>query len=192
MEKVEKGIEKEGIEYWDKVTVEQLTENKIVCPNCKHQDFEKEKDILDVWFDSGVSHYAVLYDNPELSFPADLYLEGVDQHRGWFQSSLLTSLVVEKEPAMKNIMTHGFIVDSKGQKMSKSLGNVVLPEDIIKKIGTDGLRLWVASIGPDSDPIVSDVLLQNVSEVYRKVRNTCRFLLSNLYDFDIAATIKML
>ncbi|CDK30164.1 isoleucine--tRNA ligase [Candidatus Babela massiliensis] len=185
MEKVEKGIEKEGIEYWDKVTVEQLTENKIVCPNCKHQDFEKEKDILDVWFDSGVSHYAVLYDNPELSFPADLYLEGVDQHRGWFQSSLLTSLVVEKEPAMKNIMTHGFIVDSKGQKMSKSLGNVVLPEDIIKKIGTDGLRLWVASIGPDSDPIVSDVLLQNVSEVYRKVRNTCRFLLSNLYDFDI-------
>jgi len=185
MDKVISGVEKSGIEYWDTVTVEELTQNKISCPVCKSKEFEKEQDILDVWFDSGVSHYIVLDNNKALNFPADLYLEGVDQHRGWFQSSLLTSLVLEKEAPTKNIMTHGFIVDSKGQKMSKSLGNVVLPEDIMKKIGTDGLRLWVSTIGPESDPIVSDVLLENVSQVYRKIRNTCRFLLSNLYDFDI-------
>ncbi len=182
------GVEKEGIEYWDKVTLQDLenqVSEKLTCPNCKSSDLQKEEDILDVWFESGVSHYAVLYNNKDLKYPANLYLEGVDQHRGWFQSSLLTSLVVEKEASMKSILTHGFIVDSKGQKMSKSLGNVVYPEDIIKKIGTDGLRLWAASIGVDSDPIVSDALLENVSQVYRKIRNTCRFLLLNLYDFDI-------
>ena len=185
MDKVISGIEKSGIEYWDSVTLEELTQNRISCPVCQSKEFEKEQDILDVWFDSGVSHYIVLYNNKALEFPADLYLEGVDQHRGWFQSSLLTSLVLEKQAPVKNIMTHGFIVDSKGQKMSKSLGNVVLPEDIMKKIGTDGLRLWVSTIGSESDPIVSEALLENVAHVYRKIRNTCRFLLSNLYDFDI-------
>lgn len=182
------GVEKEGVEYWDNFSVKDLRDNSgniILCPNCKSSDLSKEEDILDVWFDSGVSHYAVLYNNPDLKFPANLYLEGVDQHRGWFQSSLLTSLVIEEQASTKGILTHGFIVDSKGQKMSKSLGNVVLPEDIVKKIGTDGLRLWAASIGTDSDPVVSDVLLENISQVYRKIRNSCRFMLLNLYDFDI-------
>ena len=182
--KIADGIAKEGIEYWDSVPLKDVV-GENVCPHCDMSDFRKETDILDVWFDSGISHYAVLYDNEKLAFPADIYLEGLDQHRGWFQSSLITSLVLEEEPCTKSIMTHGYTVDEKGRKMSKSLGNVVLPQDIIAKIGTDGLRLWVASIGYDSDPVVSEKLVQNVSEVYRKIRNTCRFLLSNLYDFDI-------
>lgn len=185
IEKVAHGIEAHGIEYWDAISIKDVMPNNLVCPNCKVSDFEKEQDILDVWFDSGVSHYAVLYNNPNLSYPADIYVEGVDQHRGWFQSSLLMSLVLEEEPCAKSIMTHGYVVDAKGQKMSKSVGNVVAPEDIVKQLGTDGLRLWVASIGHDSDPIVSEVLLRNIAEVYRKIRNTCRFLLSNLYDFSI-------
>ncbi len=175
---------REGIEYWDRVLLDELVPANFACPRCKKSNFRKETDILDVWFDSGVSHYAVLYGNPELGFPADLYLEGIDQHRGWFQSSLLTSLVLEEEPAMRAIMTHGFTVDAKGQKMSKSLGNVVAPQQIIDRLGTDGLRLWVASIGHEGDAVVSETLLRNVGEVYRKIRNTCRFLLQNLYDFD--------
>lgn len=177
------GVAKEGIEFWDSVAVQDL--GSFACEKCNGTSFEKEYDILDVWFESGVSHYAVLHDNKEQAYPADMYLEGKDQHRAWFQSSLLTSLVLEEQAAMKSIVTHGFTVDAKGRKMSKSLGNVILPEDIIKKIGLDGLRLWVASCDYDSDPAYSDVLIKNVSEVYRKVRNTCRFLLSNLYDFDI-------
>lgn len=186
VEKVAAGIEKNGIEYWDQVELKDLIDANFSCPDCGSKKFKKEHDILDVWFDAGVSHYAVLYNNKELAFPASIYLEGVDQHRGWFQSSLLTSLVLEDKPCMKTIMTHGYTVDAKGQKMSKSLGNVVAPQDIIKTLGTDGLRLWVASIGVDSDPIVSEVLLRNVAEVYRKIRNTCRFALQNLYDFDIS------
>lgn len=184
IDRIAKGIEKEGIEYWAHVPLKDIA-GDTTCPKCGTSDFRKETDILDVWFDAGVSHFAVLYKNDELAFPADLYLEGVDQHRGWFQSSLLNSLVIEGEACTKAIMTHGYTVDEKGRKMSKSLGNVVLPQDIIEKIGTDGLRLWVASIGYDSDPVVSEKLTQNVSEVYRKIRNTCRFLLSNLYDFDL-------
>lgn len=182
--KIAQGIEKEGIEYWADVKLEEVLPKDLKCNSCGASNWKKEYDILDVWFDSGVSHFAVLYKNPELQFPADVYLEGLDQHRGWFQSSLLTSLVLEKEACMKTIMTHGYTVDSKGQKMSKSLGNVVSPDDIIAKLGTDGLRLWVSSVGNDSDPSVSDVLMANVSEVYRKIRNTSRFLLSNLYDFN--------
>lgn len=183
VEKVAGHVAREGIEYWDRVSVEEISAG-ITC-SCGASDFVKEHDILDVWFDSGVSHFAVLFGNKNLAYPADLYLEGVDQYRGWYQSSLLTSLVVEKKSCMKAIMSHGFTVDAKGQKMSKSLGNVVAPQELIDKIGTDGLRLWVASIGHDSDAVVSDVLIQNVSEVYRKIRNTSRFLLQNLYDFDI-------
>ncbi|HVX01211.1 MAG TPA: isoleucine--tRNA ligase, partial [Candidatus Babeliaceae bacterium] len=182
--KVASHIEKEGIEYWDTVQVADLLPEGIVCPKCHTSNFKKETDILDVWFESGMSHFAVLYNNPEQSFPADIYVEGVDQHRGWFQSSLITSAAIEGQPPMKSIMTHGFTVDAKGQKMSKSLGNVVAPDQIIEKLGTDGLRLWVASIGHDGDAIVSETLLRNVSEVYRKIRNTSRFLLQNLYDFD--------
>lgn len=177
------GIAKSGIEFWDEVSMQDL--GNFACDECQETSFEKEYDILDVWFESGVSHYAVLNNNPDQSYPADMYLEGKDQHRAWFQSSLLTSLVLEQEASMKSIVTHGFTVDEKGRKMSKSLGNTVLPQDIVDKIGLDGLRLWVASCDYDSDPVYSDVLIKNVSEVYRKVRNTCRFLLSNLYDFDV-------
>ena len=184
IEKVAQGIEREGIEYWQTVSLTEL-KHDLVCPNCKSTKFKKDQDILDVWFDAGISHYAVLYDNPELAFPADIYLEGKDQHRGWFQSSLIMSLVIEGEPCTKEFMTHGYTVDAKGQKMSKSLGNVVAPKDIIKQLGTDGLRLWVSSVGHENDPVVSDVLLRNIAEVHRKIRNTCRGFFSNLYDFDI-------
>ncbi|HSW76583.1 MAG TPA: isoleucine--tRNA ligase [Candidatus Saccharimonadales bacterium] len=183
IEVVASGVEKEGIEFWDNVSVQDL--GNYTCSRCMSTSFQKEFDILDVWFESGVSHYAVLYNNELQAYPADMYLEGKDQHRAWFQSSLLTSLVLEKKPCMKEILTHGFTVDEHGKKMSKSLGNVVTPGQIIDKVGTDGLRLWVASNDYDSDPIVSELLLKNVSEVYRKIRNTSRFLLSNLYDFDI-------
>ena len=182
IEKTAQGIEKDGIEYWDRVMVHDL--GKFSCPKCQHEQVGKEHDILDVWFESGVSHYAVLYNNPTQAFPASMYLEGKDQHRAWFQSSLLTGLVLENEAPMKEILTHGFTVDEKGKKMSKSLGNVVTPQEIMDQVGTDGLRLWVASSDCSSDPIYSSALLKNISEVYRKVRNTSRFLLSNLYDFE--------
>lgn len=181
VERVSKKVAQEGIEYWDRVPVEELATD-FTC--CGKQDFRKEHDIVDVWFESGVSHYAILYHNPAQRFPADLYLEGVDQYRAWFQSSLLTALALEGEPPMKGIMSHGFTVDEQGRKMSKSIGNVVAPQQIIDKLGTDGLRLWVTTIGNDGDAVVSETLLKNVSEVFRKVRNTCRFLLQNLYDFD--------
>ncbi len=204
IKKVVEGIEREGIEYWDKVPVQELVGRDFKCKcgnslNGKSLDsarderitkdesfgFKKETDILDVWFDSGISHFAVLKDNPELQFPADMYLEGKDQHRGWFQSSLLTSYVLEKQSCMKSIVTHGFTVDEQGRKMSKSLGNSVAPRELIDKLGTDGLRLWSSSIDLKDEVVVSENLLRNIQEVYRKIRNTCRFLLSNLNDFDI-------
>lgn len=185
VEKVAQGVEKDGIEYWDSVAIKTLVPSG-TCAKCGSSNLRKEADILDVWFDSGVSHFAMLSQGVDVAYPADMYLEGKDQHRGWFQSSLLTSLALHEHPAMKEILTHGFTVDDKGRKMSKSIGNVVSPDDVIKKIGLDGLRLWVASNDYDSDPIVSQNLINNVAEVHRKIRNTCRFLLSNLYDFDIA------
>jgi isoleucyl-tRNA synthetase len=185
VEKVAQGVAIQGIEYWNRVSIKDLDLGSIVCTQCRHSEFTKEQDILDVWFDSGVSHYAVLKQRNELAYPADMYAEGLDQHRGWFQSSLLTSLVLEDEAAMKSILTHGFTVDEKGLKMSKSRGNVVAPSELIEKLGTDGLRLWASAIDYGGDAVVSEVLIRNVSEVYRKVRNTLRFLVSNLYDFDI-------
>ena len=184
VEKVAQGVEKDGIEYWDKVEVSTLISSG-TCQKCGSNKLRKESDILDVWFDSGVSHFAMLSEGVDISYPADIYLEGKDQHRGWFQSSLLTSLALNKIPAMKEILTHGFTVDEKGRKMSKSIGNVVSPAEIVSKIGLDGLRLWVASNDYDSDPIVSQNLMNNVAEVYRKIRNTCRGLLLNLNDFDV-------
>lgn len=178
-------VAQHGIEWWDDVTIDELIPKDFRCPQCASSDWKKERDILDVWFESGVSHYAVLHKNAELAFPADVYLEGKDQHRAWFQSSLLTSMVLEEQACMKWIMTHGFTVDPQGRKMSKSLGNVVAPQEIIDKLGVDGLRLWASSIDYSSDIVASDILLRNVQEVYRKIRNTARFLLSNLYDFDI-------
>lgn len=181
--KVAQGIEKEGIEYWHHVPLTELAPH-MSCAACGSSDFKKEFDILDVWLDSGVSNYAVLQNNPLLSYPADLYLEGTDQYRGWFQSSLIMSMVINQQPCTKAFMTHGFTVDEKGHKMSKSLGNVVSPQEMVDVLGTDGLRLWVASIGHENDAVVSDMLIKNIQEVNRKIRNTCRFLLSNLYDFD--------
>jgi len=169
------------------VSVDELLSPDATCQTCGERDFSKETDILDVWFDAGVSHYAVLLKRKALGYPADVYLEGKDQHRGWFQSSLLTSLVIEGDACTKRFITHGFTVDGKGRKMSKSLGNVVSPQEMIEKIGTDCLRLWASSIDCQSEAVVSDVLVKNIQEVYRKVRNTARFMLSNLYDFNIRA-----
>lgn len=185
IERVVEGVAQEGIEFWDRITAQELVPKGFACPVCKGESFKKETDILDVWFESGISHYAVLLTNPELRFPADMYLEGSDQHRAWFQSSLLTALVLEKKAPMNMIFTHGFVVDGNGRKMSKSLGNVVAPQDIINQYGTDGLRLWVSSLDCSGDAVVSDALLKNVGQVLNKIRNTCRFLVSNLYDFDI-------
>lgn len=184
IKKVSAKIALEGIEYWDRVTMQELVAQGMLPHDFPITDYRKETDILDVWFDAGVSHAAVVRQDARLQFPADLYLEGLDQHRGWFQSSLLTSVLLNEVAPMRAIMTHGFTVDEKGRKMSKSLGNVVAPDEIIKRLGTDGLRLWVASIGNEGDAVVSDRLLVHVEQVYRKVRNTCRFLLQNLYDFD--------
>ncbi len=183
--KIAKHIAQEGIEYWDTVSIDTIIPRDNVCSKCGGKNFKKETDIIDVWFESGVSHYAVLLKNPDLGYPADMYLEGKDQHRAWFQSSLLTSMILEKKPCMKTIVTHGFTVDEHGRKMSKSLGNVVSPQQMVERLGTDGLRLWASSIDNTGDAVVSDVLLKNVQEVLRKVRNTCRFLLSNINDFDM-------
>ena len=156
-------------------------------------DFQAETDIMDVWFDSGVSHMAVLRSGewPELvrpagQRPANLYIEGHDQHRGWFQSSLLTSVALYGDAPYDGVITHGFVVDGQGRKMSKSLGNVVAPQDLIKKYGADIVRLWVASLDYRDDDPISEEILARCAEAYRKIRNTARYLISNLYDFDPA------
>lgn len=173
-------FETKGMEYWDEVNLADL---KNVLPSDLDLNFwHKEKDILDVWFDSGISHSSVLI--PENDFPADVYLEGVDQHRGWFQSSLLTSVALYNKAPMKSIISCGHTVDEKGQKMSKSLGNGIEPEEVIKKIGLDGFRAWVSSVNLGGDIVVSKKIFDNVQEVYRKIRNTCRFAVKNLVDFD--------
>lgn len=193
VKKVADQVEKEGIEFWDRMSVIELVRLGLLpedfsCSCGKNADFTKftlERDILDVWFDSGVSSYAVLRKDERLHFPADLYLEGSDQHRGWFQSSLFCSLVINDAPYAKKILTHGYVVDEKKMKMSKSIGNVIAPQDIIKKYSRDIVRLWVASSAYENDIIISDKILNNLAEVYRKIRNTCRFMISNLYDFDL-------
>ncbi len=184
IETVAKNIQAEGMEYWDRVQLADILPADACCNLCGGKNLIKEGDILDVWFDSGVSHYAVLARNPDLQYPASMYLEGSDQHRGWFQSSLLTGVALTGKSFTKTISTHGFTVDEQGRKMSKSLGNVVAPSQMTAKLGTDGLRLWAASIDASSDAVVSELLLTNVKEAFRKIRNTCRFLVSNLYDFN--------
>lgn len=154
------------------------------CPACGHTEFEKETDILDVWFDSGVSHEAVLQARPNLRWPADLYLEGSDQHRGWFHSSLLTAVGLKDAPPYHSVLTHGFVVDGEGKKMSKSLGNVIAPKKVIDKFGAEILRLWVASSDYRDDIRISDNILNQLSDAYRRIRNTGRFILGNLYDFN--------
>jgi isoleucyl-tRNA synthetase len=175
---------KEGSDAWWAKTAEEILPQNFTCPHCGHNEFRKETDIMDVWFDSGSSHAAVLEQRKELRWPADLYLEGSDQHRGWFQSSLLTSVATRGTAPYKAVLTHGFVVDGEGRKMSKSIGNVIYPQEVIKKYGADILRLWVASADYQADIRISGDILKQLSEVYRKIRNTFRYILGNIHDFD--------
>lgn len=176
-------VENTGIKIYFEKNISDILPG-IECPECGSKNIHQEEDILDVWFESGVSHKAVLTTNKELSWPSDLYLEGSDQHRGWFNSSLILSLISEGKPPYRQVLTHGFTVDEQGKKMSKSLGNFISHEDIIRKYGGDILRMWVASEDYREDIRVSQNIISNLSEGYRKIRNTFRFALSNLFDFD--------
>jgi isoleucyl-tRNA synthetase len=173
-----------GADAWYERPIEEFIPEGLTCPACGGTAFERERDILDVWFDSGSSHEAVLPFNPELRWPADMYLEGSDQHRGWFQSSLLVGLGTRGRPPFEQVLTHGFLIDVDGRKMSKSLGNTILPQEVIKESGAEILRLWVAMSDFREELRVGKQILQRVVEAYRKFRNTLRYLASNLYDFD--------
>lgn len=176
---------KEGLDVWFAADIKEfLPSQSFKCGYCGAQDFERSTEILDVWFDSGVSHQAVLKNKPGMAFPADLYLEGSDQHRGWFQASLIPSMAIEGMPPYHSVLTHGFVVDGEGRKMSKSLGNVVSPQEIIKDYGADILRLWVLSSDYNEDIRISKNILIFTADAYRKIRNTARFILGNLYDYD--------
>ncbi|WP_270789270.1 isoleucine--tRNA ligase [Enterococcus diestrammenae] len=175
-----------GSNVWFEREAKELLPEGFTHPGSPNGQFTKETDIMDVWFDSGSSHEAVLRQRPELSFPADLYLEGSDQYRGWFNSSITTSVAVNGVAPYKAVLSQGFTLDGEGRKMSKSLGNTILPEKVIKQMGADILRLWVASVDTEADVRVSMDILNQVSEVYRKIRNTMRFLLANTADFEPA------
>jgi isoleucyl-tRNA synthetase len=179
-------FEKYGADAWYERPIEEFIPPGLTCLKCGNTTFEREMNILDVWFDSGSSHEAVLSVRPELTWPADTYLEGNDQHRGWFQSSLLVGLGTRGRPPFKDVVTHGFIVAEDGKKMSKSLGNSIEPEDVIKQSGADIIRLWVAMSDYTQEVRLSKEILARVVEAYRKVRNTLRILTANLYDFDPA------
>ena len=174
---VAKKIELEGIEAWFKLKVEDILGDEA-------PEYEKTTDTLDVWFDSGVSHYAVLEASDHLSDVADMYLEGSDQHRGWFQSSLLTSCAMNGRAPYKQVLTHGFTVDQKGHKMSKSVGNVVPPQKVVNSLGADILRLWIGSTDYSGEMTVSDEILNRSADSYRRIRNTMRFMLANMEGFD--------
>jgi isoleucyl-tRNA synthetase len=173
-----------GADAWYERPLEEFLPEGLTCPACGGSTFDREGDILDVWFDSGSSHEAVLPFRRELRWPADMYLEGSDQHRGWFQSSLLVGLGTRGRPPFKEVVTHGFIVAEDGKKMSKSLGNSIEPEDIIKESGAEIIRLWVTMVDYREEVRLGKQILARVIEAYRKIRNTCRYLLANLYDFD--------
>eukprot|EP01030_Chromulinospumella_sphaerica_P034637 gene34637-biopygen21292 len=179
LEQVAKLIEQGGIAAWQALDLKDLIGDEAA-------QYEKNKDTLDVWFDSGSTHQTVLRGShkEQSAFPADLYLEGSDQHRGWFHSSLLTSSMLNGTPPYKALLTHGFVVDGEGKKMSKSIGNTIAPQDVWNKLGADMLRLWVASTDYTGELSISDEILKRVTESYRRIRNTLRFLLANLSDFD--------
>lgn len=182
-------FETEGADAWFTRKPSEYLPESVRCPRCESSNLVPEDDILDVWFESGVSHTSVLEARPELRRPAEMYLEGTDQHRGWFQSGLLTSVGAYDVPPFKSVLTHGFIVDGEGRKMSKSLGNVISPLDVIEKSGADIIRLWAASADYSQDVSISDDILARTSDAYRRIRNTFRFMLSNLEDFDPSASI---
>jgi isoleucyl-tRNA synthetase len=182
LEAVAKEVEKRGIEAWQSITAESLL------GAAEAAQYEKSRDTLDVWFDSGSTHFTVLRGShsEDTAFPADLYLEGSDQHRGWFHSSLLVSCMLDGTPPFKGLLTHGFVVDGEGRKMSKSKGNVVAPQQVFNSLGAEILRLWVASTDYSGELFISNEILKRVVESYRRVRNTLRFLLANTSDFDAA------
>ncbi|MFT9847947.1 isoleucine--tRNA ligase [Aneurinibacillus sp. REN35] len=177
----------EGSSVWFAKDADELVPEGVSCPRCDGKHFRKETDIMDVWFDSGSSHEAVLREREDLAWPADLYLEGSDQYRGWFNSSLSTAVAVYGQAPYKAVLSHGFTLDGEGRKMSKSLGNVIVPKKIMDQLGADILRLWVASVDYQSDVRISDAILKQIAEAYRKIRNTFRFLLGNLEGFDPAS-----
>jgi isoleucyl-tRNA synthetase len=179
-EKVAQRVEKEGIEGWFSLDAAELL-------GADAQTYRKVPDTLDVWFDSGSTHASVLARREDLANPADMYLEGSDQHRGWFQSSLLVSCAINGRAPYDALLTHGFVVDGQGRKMSKSIGNVIAPQKVMDTLGADILRLWVAATDYSGELSISDEILKRVVEAYRRIRNTLRFLLANLDDFDPAA-----
>ncbi len=179
-------VREHGADVWFERDEKGLMPAGTRCPKCGGDDFKKETNILDVWFDSGVSHAAVLEHRPSLSSPADMYLEGNDQHRGWFHSSLLESVGTRGRAPYRNVLTHGFVVDGEGKKMSKSVGNVIDSQTIIDEYGAEILRLWVAAEDYTEDIRISGEILKRLVEAYRRIRNTSRFILGNLYDFNPA------
>jgi isoleucyl-tRNA synthetase len=186
VEKTAVVFETHGADAWYERPDEDFLPGDLACDRCGGRTFTRERDILDVWFDSGTSHEAVLAARPSLTWPADLYLEGTDQYRGWFQSSLLVGLGTRDRPPYKGVLTHGFVVDEQGRKQSKSLGNVISPQQVMKDSGADVLRLWVAMVDYADEVRMGKAVLANTVEAYRKIRNTFRYLLSNLFDFDPA------
>ncbi|MEK7679479.1 MAG: class I tRNA ligase family protein, partial [Deltaproteobacteria bacterium] len=184
IEKLARDFETHGADIWFERETKELVPEGVKCPSCGNEELTKEEDILDVWFDSGVSFAAVLEKRENLGFPAALYLEGSDQHRGWFHSSLLVSIGTRGAAPYKAVLTHGFVVDGAGKKMSKSVGNVIAPQEVIDKYGAEVLRLWVAAEDYCEDIRISEEILKRLSEAYRRIRNTFRFILGNLYDFD--------
>ncbi|HED15572.1 MAG TPA: isoleucine--tRNA ligase [Gammaproteobacteria bacterium] len=177
MEQVAKKVEQAGIDAWFDLDDAELLGNEL-------NNYDKVTDVMDVWFDSGSTHFSVLDQREELAFPADLYLEGSDQHRGWFQSSLLVSTAIRGHAPYRGVLTHGFTVDANGHKMSKSMGNVIAPQQVIDKLGADILRLWVAATDYRGEMNISDEILRRISDSYRRMRNTARYLLGNLNDFE--------
>ena len=176
-----------GADAWYERDIGEFVPSDLRCPTCGGAEFERERDILDVWFDSGSSHEGVLGDHPELQWPYTVYLEGSDQYRGWFHSSLLVGLGTRDAAPYRQVITHGFVVDESGRKMSKSLGNTIEPQMIIKQSGAEILRLWVAMVDYREEVRIGKQILDRMVEAYRKIRNTLRILVANLYDFDPAA-----
>ncbi len=174
----------EGSDAWYTHTAAEILPDDATCPHCGATSFRKESDIMDVWYDSGSSHAAVLKERDYLKWPADMYMEGGDQYRGWFQSSLLTSVACTGEAPYKSVLTHGWVVDGEGKAMHKSAGNAIPPSEVIDQYGADILRLWVASLDYTVDARVSKDILKQLSQSYRKIRNTARFILGNIHDFD--------